>query len=269
MNIVSYNLVKFQYDNKLSNKKMANLLQIDNKKYLKMKRESYKYNNEEISLIANKLLISKDELKTKMFEHINLKEKKIYGTDYLNVNYEVILYKIHNINLISAIVDILFLIILAILLITKQVLLSLEYSSFMNLLKTIFIIELLVFPFMFIVLPLLKIYFNRTYVAVLKSQIQPYYQEEACGIIHSCLRRSINKSIIPYIFTIFSELNIALYCFIHLINIKQIELGYLLMIVLFIISLIIFIYSLKYHIGKEKNVVKKGDESNAKESISN
>ena len=119
-----------------------------------------------------------------------------------------------------------------------------------NILKTIFIIELFVFPFMFIALPLLKIYFNRTYEATLISKVKEYYKEEACGIIQSCLRRSINKSIIPYVFTLFSELVIAMYCLFNLIYIKTIELGYLVMIILFVISLIISIYSFKYHTKK-------------------
>lgn len=260
MNIVGYNLIKFQNDNKLSNKKMANLLSISTKQYCLWKKEKYNFTNEEIKKIASIMLISEDELRTKMAEHINLKERKIYGTDYLNIDYEVISYKIHNINLYSAIVDLLYLLILFIFLITKQVELSHDYSSIMNILKITFIIELCVFPFMYIVLPLLKIYFNRTYVAVLKSKIKPYYQEEACGIILSCLRRSINKSIIPYIFTIFSELVISLYCFIHLLYIKQIKIGYFVMVLLFIISLIMFIYSCKIQFGKNKSIVKKENE---------
>lgn len=260
MNIVGYNLIKFQNDNKLSNKKMASLLSISLKQYRLWKKEKYNFSNEEIKNISKTTLISEEELQTKMYEHLNLKDRKIYGTDYLNIDYEVISYKIHNINLYSAIVDLLYLIILAMFLITKQIELSHDYSSLMNILKITFIIELCVFPFMYIVLPLLKIYFNRTYIAVLKSNIKPYYQEEACGIIQSCLRRSINKSIISYIFTIFSELVISLYCFIHLINIKQIKIGYFIMVILFIISFIMFIYSCKIQFGKNKSIIKKGDE---------
>ena len=143
--------------------------------------------------------------------------------------------------------------------ITKKISLSLDYTKFTSILKTIFTIELFVFPFMFIALPLLKIYFNRTYDAVLTSNIKEYYQEEACGIIFSCLRRSINKSVIPYVFTLFSELVIALYCLFNLIYIKKIDICYLLMVILFVISLGVSIYSFKYHFEKNGNIVRKGE----------
>ena len=112
---------------------------------------------------------------------------------------------------------------------------------------------------MFIALPLLKIYFNRTYVAVLTSNIKEYYQEEACGIIFSCLRKNINKSVIPYVFTIFSELVIALYCLLSLVYMKKIEICYLIMIILFVISLTVSIISFKYHFEKNGTVVRKED----------
>lgn len=259
MNIVSYNLVKFQDDHKIKTTKLAQMLNCSKKDVVKMRRQSYKFSDQEIKKIASVMFITEKELTTEMCEHINLKEKKIYGTDYLNVDYKVESFKIHNINLISAIVDLIFFITLAILLVSKQIILSLNYSPFINILKTIFIIELFVFPFMFIALPLLKIYFNRTYEATLKSKVKEYYKEEACGIIQSCLRRSINKSIIPYVFTLFSELVIAMYCLFNLIYIKAIELGYLVMIILFVISLIISIYSFKYHTKKYGTKINKGE----------
>ena len=122
-----------------------------------MKKESHIHTEEEKEKIAKLMLITVEELETEINEKINLKEKKIYGTDYLNVNYKVLNYETHNINTISAIIDVLFFVVLAILLITKQVSLSLEYSKFMGILKIAFVIELFVFPFMFIALPLLKI----------------------------------------------------------------------------------------------------------------
>lgn len=259
MNIVSYNLNKFQSDYKLNNKVLANKLSCTVKQLKQMKKESYAHTDEEIKNIASIMLISETELTTEMNEKINLKEKKIYGTDYLNVNYKINSYKIHKINTISCIIDIFFFVVLAVFLLTKQISLSLDYTKFTSILKTIFIIELLVFPFMFIALPLLKIYFNRTYDAVLTSNIKEYYQEEACGIIFSCLRRSINKSVIPYVFTLFSELVVALYCLFNLIYIKAIDICYLLMVILFVVSLIISIYSFKYHFEKNGNIVRKGE----------
>lgn len=259
MNIVSYNLNKFQSDYKLNNKSLANKLSCTVKQLRQMKKETHVHTDEEIKKIATIMLISETELTTEMNEKINLKEKKIYGTDYLNVNYRVNSYKIHKVNTISCILDILFFAILALLLITKKISLSLDYTKFTSILKTIFTIELFVFPFMFIALPLLKIYFNRTYDAVLTSNIKEYYQEEACGIIFSCLRRSINKSVIPYVFTIFSELVIALYCLFNLIYIKKIDICYLLMVILFVISLGVSIYSFKYHFEKNGNIVRKGE----------
>ncbi len=258
MNIVKYNLVKYQLDNKMNNKKLCELLNCTKKELFEMKKESHKFNEEEIKKISKMMFITEEELTTEINERINLKEKKIYGTDYLNVNYKVLNYKIHNINLISAIVDLVFLLILAIFLVSKQIVLSTSLTKFMDILKTIFVIELLVFPFMYIVLPLLKVYFNRTYEAVLTSNIKDYYTEEACGIIGSCLRRSINKSIVPYIFTIFSEAVIALYCLLDMLYLNMIKIPNLVMVVLFVISLIISIYSLKYHFGKNGNIVKKG-----------
>jgi hypothetical protein len=260
MNVVSYNLWKFQLDYKLDNKRLAQKLGCSPKHARLMKKESYEHTEEELETIAKLLLISKEELTTEINEKINLKEKKIYGTDYLNVNYKVLNYKSHKINNISAVIDIMFFVVLAVFLITKQISLSIQYNNFMGILKTAFVIELFVFPFMFVALPLLKIYFNRTYTAVLTSNIKEYYQEEACGIIFSCLRRSINKSIIPYVFTIFSELVIGLYCLLNLIYTKKIEFSYLIMVILLIISLVISILSFKYHFEKNGNIVKKGDE---------
>ena len=94
MNIVSYNLNKFQSDYKLNNKSLANKLSCTVKQLRQMKKESYMHTDEEIKKIATIMLISETELTTEMNEKINLKEKKIYGTDYLNVNYRVNSYKI-------------------------------------------------------------------------------------------------------------------------------------------------------------------------------
>ncbi len=260
MNIISYNLNSFQQDNKLNNKQLALKLSCDVKEVRQMKKENYQFNKEQITKIASLLMISEEKLQTEMHERINLKEKKIYGTDYLFVNYQVLNYKSHNINLISCIFDLLFFVMLALFLITKQIVLTNDFTSFLNILKIIFVVELLVFPFMFIALPVLKIYFNRTYEAVLTSNIKEYYHEEACGIITSCLRRSISKSFIPYVFTIFSELVIALYSLFTLLYIKKLNMPYLIMVILFITSFIISMYSFKYQFGKYKSVVKKGIE---------
>ena len=260
MNIINYNLLKYQSDNKLNNKVLAQRLGCSLKEVRQMKKESYVYTDEEIKKISVMMFISEEELKTEMNERLNLKDRKIYGTDYLFVNYKVLKYKKHNINLISAIVDLLFFVVLGILLLTNMISLSNSQTPLLNVLKIIFVIELFVFPFMFIVLPLLKVYFNRTYEAVLTSNIKEYYQEEACGIIFSCLRRSINKSGVPFFFTLFSEAVIALYSVLSILNTTQGKVGYIIMIVLFIISLVISIYSFKYHFSKNGNVVKKGEE---------
>lgn len=259
MNIVTYNLIKFQSDNKLNNKKLALMLGCLPKDIRKMKKESYVFSNEEKERIANLMMISVSKLETEMNERINLREKKIYGTDYLYVDYKVLHYKSHIINTISCIIDILFLIILVIMLLTKQISLSVNYTKTINVLKSIFLVELFVFPFMFIAFPLLKIYFNRTYEAVLTSNIKEYYQEEACGIIFSCLRRGINKSLLPQLFTIFSEGVIALYSLLIIIYTNQISFGYFTMIILFVISFVITIISFKYHLNKYSHKIKKGE----------
>ena len=82
MNIISYNLKKFQDDNKLNNKKLALMLGVLPKKVKEMKKESYQFNESEISKIASMMMISEDELQNEMNERLDLKEKKIYGTDY-------------------------------------------------------------------------------------------------------------------------------------------------------------------------------------------
>ena len=65
-------------------------------------------------------------------------------------------------------------------------------------------------------------------------------------------------------FTLFSELVVALYCLFNLIYIKAIDICYLLMVILFVVSLIISIYSFKYHFGKHGSVVKKEEDNYAK-----
>jgi hypothetical protein len=257
MNIINYNLLKYQSDNKLNNKILAERLDCSVQEIRQMKKESYTYSEDQIQKIAKMMFISEEELKTEMNERINLKDRKIYGTDYLFVNYKVLSYKKHNINLISAIVDLLYFVVLGVLLLTNMISLGNSQTPLLNVLKIIFVIELFVFPFMFIVLPLLKVYFNRTYEAVLTSNVKEYYQEEACGIIFSCLRRSINKSGIPFFFTLFSEAVIALYSLLSILNTTQVKIGYIIMVGLFILSLTISIYSFKYHFSKNGNIVKK------------
>ncbi len=258
MNIVGYNLIKFQNDFKLSNKKLAFMLGYQTKKVREMHKENYIFNEEEIEKIAQVMLMSKEELTTEMNEKINLKERKIYGTDYLNVNYKVLDYKIHNVNLVSAIIDFILFIVFAMFAILGVISLENTKTSFQNILKIIMIVEIFVFPFMFIALPLLKVYFNRTYKAVLTSNIKEYYQEEACGIIFSCLRRSINKSVVPYFFTLFSEAVIALYSLLSILENDMNNLwGYIIIVILFIVSLSVSIYSFRYHFSKNGTVVSK------------
>lgn len=267
MNKVSYNLVKFQSDKKLNNKKLSVMLGYDTKTIRNMKKETYVFNDNEIKQIASVMNISEYELQNEMNEYIDLKERKIYGTNYLYLRYKVNNYETHLCNLISCIIDIVFIIILAIFLLTKQISLSIDYTSTLNVLKVIFVIELLVFPFMFIVFPLLKVYFNRTYNATLTTNLKEEYQDEACGLIEGCLRRSMSKSILPFLFTIFSEGVIALYCLNYLMYIKSISVCYFIMIILFVISFGVSIYSFKYHFNKYNHKIFKGEEY-AKESIS-
>lgn len=258
MNIVSYNLIKFQDDAKFNNKKMASKLGYPVKQVRKMHNENYQFTDEELQRLCEVMGYTKEELTGEMNERIDLKKKKIYGTDYMFLNYKVNSYKNQIINLVSAIIDILFFVILAIFLFTKQVDITNDYNGFLSVLKVIFIIELLVFPFMFFVFPYLKVYFCRTYDATLKTNLkEDYKKDEACGIILGCLRRSINKSTIPYIFTIFSELVIALYCLFLMIYINKINFGCLFMIILFAISFVISIYSFRYHFSKKGSNVRK------------
>lgn len=251
MNIVSYNLTMFQLNNKLKDKKYANMLGFDVKTLKKMKKESYVFSCEEIERIA--FITGIEKLQTEIHEKINLQEKKIYGANFLNVRYEVLSYQSHNIGLISCIFDILFLVILALLAIFKQFDLTIDTES-LNVLRIIVIIELCVFPFMYIVLPLLKIYYNRTYVVKLESKLNENDIDEACGIVYGCLRRSINKSLVPHLFTIFSEGVIAIYAFCCINYTKNIW-GYIVMIVLFIISLVNSIYTFTYFFGNKQHKI--------------
>lgn len=262
MNIITYNLVKYQSDNKLNNKILAERLNCSKKEIREMKKESYCYTQEQINQIAKMMFITEEELQNEMNERINIQERKIYGTDYLFLNYKVLNYKTQNINLISCMFDILYFITFVIFIITNVISLNNPYQDgILNVLKIILMVEILVFPFMFIVLPVLKIYFNRTYEAKLTTSVKQYYQEEACGIVFSCLRRNINKSIIPYVFTIFSEAVIALYSIIYIKNSGSIfsinNIGYIIMIILFIVSLSISIYSFRYHSSKYGSNVRK------------
>ena len=62
MNIITYNLIKYQSDNKLNNKILAQRLHCDVKKIREMKKESYNYSNEEITAIAKMMFITEEEL---------------------------------------------------------------------------------------------------------------------------------------------------------------------------------------------------------------
>ena len=257
MNIISYNLKKFQDDNKLNNKKLALMLGVLPKKIKEMKKENYQHNESEIKAIASMMMITEDELKNEMNERLDLKEKKIYGTDYLFLKYKVNSYKQHKINFISCIIDLVFLVTIAIFLITKKISLSLDFTKTLAVLKVIFLVEVFVFPFMFIVFPLLKCYFNRTYDATLLTKLKEDNQDEACGIIFGCLRRSINKSMLAYFFTLFSEGAIALYCYLYLKYTKTIETCYLIMVIIFVISFVISIMALSNCFGKRAHQVHK------------
>lgn len=255
MNTISYNLVKFQSDNKIKNKAYAKELKTDVKTLRKMKRDSYVFSSEEIERISFVMGINKEQLQTEIHEKINLQEKKIYGAAFLNVRYQVLSYQSHKIGFISCIFDILFLIVFAILVFTKQFNLSVDIDS-LNVLKTICFIELCVFPFMYIVLPLLKIYYNRTYVVKLESNLKEEHIDEACGIVYGYLRRSINKSLIPHFFTIFSEGVIALYSILYItITNSKNWIGYIVMIIMFIISLVNSIITFTYYFGKKQHQV--------------
>lgn len=257
MNTVSYNLIKYQSDNKINNKAYAKELKTDVKTLRKMKRDSYEFSSEEIDRISFVTGIEKDKLQTEIHEKINLQEKKIYGAAFLNVRYQVLSYKSHKIGFISCMFDMLFLLVFAIFVITKQFDLSIDIDS-LNVIKTICVIELFVFPFMYIVLPLLKIYYNRTYVVKLESNLKEEHIDEACGIVYGYLRRSINKSCIPHIFTIFSEGIIALYSILYIttVHISGIKLiGYIVMIVMFIISLSNSIITFTYYFGKKQHKI--------------
>lgn len=254
MNIISYNFNKYQADAKLSNKKFAALLGYDKKTVSQMKKETYVFSEEEIKHIAFITGINEQELISEMHEKINLREKKIYGADFLNVRYQVLTYKNNNIGLISCLWDMLFLLFLAIMVLIKQFDLSIDNEA-LGVLKTICIIELLVFPFMYIVLPLLKIYFNRSYTVKVESNLKEEQMDEACGIVYGFLRRSINKSFIPHFFTIFSEGVIALYALLYMINVHFISWVYIVVIILFLISLSLSLYTFTFYFGKKQHRV--------------
>ena len=253
MNKVSYNLIMYQLNNKLSNKKFASILNFDLKTFKQMKKDNYKFNEEEINRISFITGIKNPE--NEIHEKINLKDKKIYGADFLNVRYEVISYQSQKIGLISFIVDIIFLVMLLLFILTKQFDLTKDVDS-LNVLRIICIIEVCVFPFMYIVLPLLKIYYNRTYKAILDYPLKDEYVDEAKGIVYGYLRRSINKSLIPHLFTIFSEGVLAIYSLIYL-NLENVKNknSYIILIILFIISLINSIYTFTFYFGKKQHQI--------------
>lgn len=254
MNIIHYNLLKFQSDNKLNNDGMATLLNVPIKKYKQMKRKDYKFLEDEVTNIVNRLHLDKVSFVNTIEETINLKERKIYGTNYLYLKYVIKDYKEHFINTISCIVDVIFMIISILAIITKQIDFTIEASSFVSNLKIILLVEVFVLPFMFIVFPVLKGYFNRTYIASLKSKIKEENKEEACGIILGCLKRSINKSIILFAFTIFSEGVFSLYSLLYMLETK-INFTIILILILFIISFVISIMCLNVIFGKNKTRV--------------
>lgn len=254
MNIISYNINKYQADAKLSNKKFAILLGYDKKTISKMKKENYVFSEEEIKHIAFITGINERELVSEMHEKINLREKKIYGADFLNVRYQVLTYQSHRIGFISCLLDMFFLLFVAICLLLKQFDLSVE-DNILGVLKIICMIELFVFPFMYIVFPLLKIYFNRTYVVKMETNLKEEHMDEACGIVYGFLRRSINKSFLPHFFTIFSEGVIALYSLVYMINMNIISWVYIVIIILFIISLSLSIYTFTFYFGKKQHQI--------------
>ena len=259
MNIVSYNLRKFQEDCKINNKKLALMLGCLPKEVRKMKKDSYQFDNSQIEKIAKIMYISEEELQTEMNERIDLQKRKIYGTNYMFLNYKVLEYKTNKVNYISAFLDFLFVLFLIIFLLTKNISLSINNTNALSILKTIFVIELLVFPFMYIAFPYLKIYFSKTYKAVLTSNLKEENKDEACGIILGCLRQSINKSVIPHLFTIFSEGVIALYCFLYLQYINSIDMCYLIMIIIFIACFISSIMAFTYFGERKGSIVSKGE----------
>lgn len=259
MNIISYNIKKFQDDNKLNNKKLALMLGVFPKQVKQMKKEKYQFSADEIKRISSMMMISEVELQTTMNERLDLQAKKIYGTDYLFLKYRVNSYKDHKVNILSCIIDLVFLFTVAFFLILKKISLTIDFTKALQVLQVVFLVELFVFPFMFIVFPLLKCYFNRTYDATLLTNLKEENQDEACGIIFGCLRRSINKSIVPHLFTLFSEGTIALYCYLYIQYINNIDVFYLIVITLFVISFVISLVALANCFGKRAHQVHKGE----------
>ncbi len=260
MNCVAYNLRRIRLASKNRLKYFALILD-ENPKIVRQWESGRKIPSEEETLkIVSKLSLDYEDFTTKINETINLKERKVYGTDYPFLKYSVIDYKSHYENFVSGIIDLLFVILLIIFWIAGGLPISANTEGFLDVLQMIFVIEILVLPFMFIVLPLLKFYFNRTYIAILESNLKEELQDEACAIIYGCLQKSINKSIAPHAFTIFSEIIVGLFCLLYMIQSKEISWMLISLATLAFIAIIYSLYCLRYCFGKKQNkVLKKGN----------
>ena len=56
MNIVTYNIIKYQSDNKLNNKVLAQRLSVEVKQLKQMKKETYVYSDEEITKLSENII---------------------------------------------------------------------------------------------------------------------------------------------------------------------------------------------------------------------
>lgn len=209
MNKTAYNLRKYQTENQIKNKDLAKKLGVTPYMLFLMKKESYSFSLSEKEKIASLMGTTVYSLENEIHELINLRKQKIYGTNYAFIKYDVTAYSIKKSNIISAVLDFCFFFVF-LLYASGKGFLS-DEGGFQGILKTIVLVALIVCPLMFVAMPVLKIYFNHTYCAVVTTKIKPDDEDEIKGIVLSLLKRSIRKSALPYILLGLFESAICLY----------------------------------------------------------
>ncbi len=254
MNFVAYNLYKYRKEYKISIKEISSILNVSKKTIYQWEKEKDDPTEEQIKILANLFHVDYLSFSNESFETIDLRKKKIYGTNYTYLKYHVIECKRHIFPLISFISDILVVIFLLLCAILKKLPIEEGTIAILTILRFVFLIELFVTPLLFIALPALKLYFNRSYIVSIDTKVLKDNKEEIEGIVESQLVKNIHKNIFLSMFTIISQLLFVIYFICYMIDLEIISVYFILFLVFSLVSIILSIINImryyKYYPNK-------------------
>ncbi len=249
MNFVAYNLFKYRRDYKISFKELSTILKVPKKTIRNWEKGITQPTEVEIVQLANLFHVDYLSFQNEAFEIIDLQKKKIYGTNYTHLKYQVNQYQTHRFPLFSVLFDLFVVLCLIIFAILKKLPLEEGSMSILSILKIVFLVEMFVTPLLSVALPLLKLYYNRSYVVSIDTIIHKNHKEEIEGIVESQLVKNIHKSVFISLFTIFSQLCFVIYVICYMIDLKDTSIHLFIFLVTCLVAIIFsMILIIRYYV---------------------